>query len=137
MDNWQETFEYLDFSIYLLALVHNDKVPITCQNCPVSARKDNRCLLMYTVDDFENLDEDDALYLRHLDISCDYCPISLIPRLTYNLYDYYKFIEELKPNINMSNVPAIIWYFIKVYKYACNKIELYDIKQDKIKRGNK
>lgn len=123
----RDTFEYIDTSIATLALIHHGSIGVSCSTCSKDFQKDNNCLFSNKLSEIDN--EKEVFYSPELDLTYSMCPISSIPNILYTLYDNWKFIEEFKPNYNMDNTPAILWYFIKQYKYASNKIEYYNMEQ--------
>ena len=105
------------------------------QNESREFKKDNNCVLTYNISDVDQ--SKDIFYSPELSLTYSVCPISFVPNIIYDLWDDYKFIEEFKPNITKSNTPAILWWFIKNYKFYDVMIKNYNIEQEqkKIKKG--
>lgn len=136
-DNWQETFNYIDISVAILALIHNGKISASCQSCSTEFKKDTKCMIYHKIDEFEY--DEPVFYSPELNIECYQCPISLIPSFIFILYDTMKFNDQYKPNNSMSNTSSLIWWFTKTYQHYCNVIQSYDIEQQnkKMKKGNR
>jgi len=131
----QDVFEYLDQAVATLSLIHNGGVGITCANCSKEFRKENNCLLYHTL---EEIDQDkDVFYAPSLQITYSCCPISYLHNVIYDLWDNFQFIELMKPNMNMENTPAILYWFIKRYNYYDCKIKNYNIEQENKKTRRK
>ena len=55
------------------------------------------------------------MYLKHIDKEYLNCPISLIPRIIYQLLDRYNRMKELNQSMDDKDTPAIYWWFVKTY----------------------
>lgn len=117
-----EIIEALENGIELLVLqqygIIEKSTGMTCSNCNKDLQKDLNCAF----GDFVDLDEP-IIILPYNNTEYYSCPISMIPKIVYDLYDEYMFIQEFNPQQSQKDTPNMLWWFIKTYKSIKAKID--------------
>jgi len=125
-----DTIEYLEQSIELLVMLQYGKLSMSCVDCPAFVQKDMNCAYM---SDHNTESTESVEYIPYTNTSYYSCPQSMIPKIVYDLYDKYAFIQEFNTPLNEDITPSMFWWFVKVYKRAKSNLEA-SITEDNIKK---
>lgn len=116
--------EYLDEAVEMLVLLHKGEFQLSCSVCTPDIQQDFNCA--YTKD--YNSESDQSAFF------CEYnmkeycaCPLSMIPKVIWDLYDDYRYINDMNKSPDKTECPSMLWWFFKEYKYQTIKYDNYQI----------
>lgn len=110
--------------IETLAMLHNDLIKVSCENCNEQSAKDLNCSL-------QNVDSP-VYYCEKRDVEFYACPIAMIPRVVASWFERYNYDKEFGNSTPYNDCDAMYWNFVRRYTSHCNRFEM-----DKIKGGTR
>jgi hypothetical protein len=113
----KELFDYLEDGIELLVMLQYGLLDGQCYGCSPSMQEMMHCGYVYE-EEAEQL-----LYVNTSEKEYSHCPISMIPKVVYDLYDQYTFIKEFNTQMNPETTSLLFWWFVKTYKNKTNMVE--------------
>ena len=114
MSSTVEAFQFLDQAVELYVIMQLGGLPFSCSGC--NAQEENHCGFVY-----KEPSEHPVHYSTHTGKEYRHCPLSMIPEIVFQLHDNYEHIQEMGQPKHPDNINALLWWFVKKYKFYKNK----------------
>jgi len=124
-----ETFDIIEERVILLSLLHHRLLSMHCSDCSAEQQEELNCGCKYR--------EEPVLYEPTIQKEVFACPIRMIPKEIFELYDKFAFVQEFGGVGAYQDCDALYWWFHKTYLHYSNKHSIQKMELDSKSRGLK